>query len=280
MEDKEKYKNFKDMFRATKNVMAVLIWLLTAGLPFLLKQLYDLFISENQSQFGLFGVFGIFVMATVVVFSCFCVIHYFYNKRSVEIQELRYEIASIKSTDNKSFHNCSEIQLNCCLQHCKELLVANNDLLTAMGIVDLYGLSKIESTLPVKDVWILSADLLNELNDEFIRNIVKENMNKGIRYTYFHSNRDGERSKAMKLEYMLNVPNNPITCISIDNNKYKLLFSFADVVIYDPLSEKTTIFVGMGTNKLMENALYIKLDDDTASIVLETLNEEYQKQKF
>jgi len=277
MNDKPKYYKFKEMFRALKNVMAVLVWIITAILPFVLNQLYDLLVSESQSRFGLFGIYGIFIGSSIIIFIIFLIVHYFYNKNA-QVETFRDEIAIIRNINENGILS-DEFDVSKFLQRCKELLVANNDLLISMGIVDLRGLTKIESKVPTRDVWILSADLYSELNDTLFKSIVKKNIARGISYTYFYANRDGESVKADKLKIAMGSSQSHIDCIPLDNEKYKLLFSFADILLYDPLSEKTTVYLGIGADQLTENALYIKLDDNAVAIILETLSGEYHLHK-
>jgi hypothetical protein len=269
---KENHSKFQEMFELLKNKLAVLVWVITAILPLLLNPLYDLLISENQEEFGLLGVYSIFLISTVTVFLCFCVVHNFYSQKA-KIGDLKNGIEDNHSSLNKTYCN-NGIDLNCCIEQCKELLLAENDLLKAMGIIDLHGLSKIESTLPINAVWILSSNLSDELNDELFKNIVVDNIKRGVAYTYFHSNKEGENLKAKKLKSKFE---DSIFCTSIDDKKYKLLFSFIDIVIFDPLSEQTVAYVGIAKNVLLGNVLYIKLDDNTTAAMLEILIEENKK---
>jgi len=144
------------------------------------------------------------------------------------------------------------------------------------SIVSEKRLAQIEMNGQYKDIWIITADLYGDTNNTIFESIVRENIKKNVKYTYFIPENNyitkGRSEQIMELyEY-----SDCLRFIELDTEFFFLVPSF-DFVLYNPIGGKGYEKFGyMCLSIYSQNGmLYSKVNENLISAFVGRLKKKY-----
>lgn len=252
--------HFKEFWKVFKNSFGIVLLM-----AYLFGLLVYSFIKKNYAGQGLdldITSIIIIVVATMLVLTLAVTITYIiiilFKSKAVDINHMFPEIKQcpvFSNIDNLSFST-------------------KEDILKWYNIVEYDVIGKKEkqldptSILGDDHVWLLTSDLKLELTNETLISTIRENINKGIKYTYFLPNDDHIN---LEIDRLNNIYGKDKINIILLDKQCKLLFDLFDVIIFDPKNDYSNAFICVD---FTDPRKYRKLMDDDAKNLITKLNKE------
>lgn len=156
---------------------------------------------------------------------------------------------------------------------------SKEDILNWYNIVEYDMIEKKENLLNPSNiignehVWLVTSDLEPELTDTTLISTIKNNIAKGIKYTYFLPDNDNIH---LDIERLNNIYGEEKIIIVLLDKQSKLLFNLFDVIIFDPINDHNNAFICVEFTKPRK---YRKLMADDVKNLITKLNKEKMSSK-
>ena len=101
-------------------------------------------------------------------------------------------------------------------------------------LLDVKQLAAYERNVKAREIWLITSDFSDDLQDGPFMKIIDHNLQKGIRYVYFFPNTPENKARAEMIHAALKSP--LLKCIHLPDNFFFLVPKL-DIVIYNPRGE-------------------------------------------
>ena len=244
------------------------------GIVVLLTYLVTLFvfnyIKDNTNNNGLnldLPIVLLIVVGTIIIFTIIvtiiCITIFSIKAKSVDVHEMFPEVKKCPI-----FSTVEKLSLS-----------SKKDILKWYNIVEYSEIEAIEKQIDPTDivgdehVWLVTSDLGLELNDIGLISTMKDNISKGVKYTYFLP--DNENS-ALGIEKLNNIYGEDKIRIVLLNKESELLFQLFDVIIFNPIYDYSKAFICVD---FINPRKYRRLTNDDAHNLITKLHKELQERK-